>query len=427
MLKEDETTELKSEATKELVKTVVAFTNTRGGSIYVGIRDDGQVVGVSDADKTAAHLSQLIGDTVRPEVTQLCRIQSVKMQDLDVIKIDVNEGTAKPYYLREKGLWAEGVYLRSGPTSRPATEADVLRMVRDSNPMAFETLPAMIQELTFEATAKIFQSSKIEFSPTQQRSLGLIGEHGYTNLAYLLSDQCAQGIKLAVFGDDAKTEFRDRLEVSGSVLTQTEQAYEFIMRYNPLQTRISGLRRIDRRAYPEEAVREALINAVVHRDYAIAGSTLVSIFADRIEITSLGGLNRDLGLDDLKLGISSLRNPRLAAVFYRLELIESYGTGIPRIIGCYRDMPQTARIETSTNAFKIILPRQSKTDNPNSGDEKAVLSLLDEKNTIGRADVESTLGVSRAKANALLSRMLGEDLIVRRGTGRGTCYQRREE
>jgi len=209
--------------------------------------------------------------------------------------------------------------------------------------MAFETLPAMLQDLTFEATEKTFQSSKIEFGPAQQRSLGLIGEHGYTNLACLLSDQCAQDIKLAAFGDDTKTEFRDRLEVSGSVLTQTEQACEFIMRYNPLQTRISSLRRIDWRAYPEEAVREALINAVVHCDYAIAESTLICIFADRIEITSLGGLNRDLGLDDLKLSISSLRNLRLVAVFYRLELIESYGTGIPCIMGCYRDIPQTAR------------------------------------------------------------------------------------
>jgi len=102
VLKESETTELKSEATKELVKTVVAFANTRGGSIYVGIRDDVQVVGVSDADKAAARFSQLIGDTVRLEVTKLCRIQSVKMQDLDVIRIDVNESAAKPYYLRER-------------------------------------------------------------------------------------------------------------------------------------------------------------------------------------------------------------------------------------------------------------------------------------------------------------------------------------
>ena len=187
--------------------------------------------------------------------------------------------------------------------------------------------------------------------------MGLLNEDGlYSNLALLLSDQSPHSIKAAVFEGGRKTAFKDRFEFTGSLLRQLEEVSAFINRYNRTSSRIEGLRRVDERDYPEEAVREALLNAIVHRDYAFSGPGLVSIFDDRMEFVTLGGLVKGISLQDLDLGISIIRNKRLANVFYRLRLIEAYGTGVPKIRECYAGRPLSADIQASDNAFKIVLP-----------------------------------------------------------------------
>ena len=147
----------------------------------------------------------------------------------------------------------------------------------------------------------------------------------------MLSDQCVHIIKLAVFEGSWKSVFRDRAELSGSLLKQLEDAYAYIDRYNRIRAEFEGLDRIDRRDYPADALREALLNAIVHRDYSVSVSTLISIFDDRIEFVTIGGLIRGISYDDIMLGVSALRNRHLANVFYRLKLIEAYGTGLLKI------------------------------------------------------------------------------------------------
>lgn len=128
-----------------------------------------------------------------------------------------------------------------------------------------------------------------------------------------------------------KTVFKERREFSGSLLHQLEDAYEFIDRFNITRAEFKDLDRIDMRDYPSEAIRETLLNAIVHRDYSFSGSTLISIFDDRIEFVTIGGLVKGISLNDILLGVSILRNEHLANIFYRLKLIEAYGTGMPNI------------------------------------------------------------------------------------------------
>ena len=168
------------------------------------------------------------------------------------------------------------------------------------------------------------------------KTLGIMNHDGiYTNLGLLLSDQCVHTIKAAVFEGTIQNEFKDRREFSGSLFCQMNEAYDYIDFRNQNHSTFSKLRRIDRRDYPEEAVREALLNLLVHREYSFRASSFISIYADRIEFTSIGGLISGMTLQDVMMGISVCRNAKLANVFYRLELIEAYGTGIRKIIEAY--------------------------------------------------------------------------------------------
>lgn len=230
-------------------------------------------------------------------------------------------------------------------------------MIVDGLSYSYETLPSRRRDLTFEVTSRIFREHGVEFGIKLMGSLGMVSEGTYTNLAFMLSDQFDQGIKMAVFEDEFKGAFLDRSEASGSVLGQFEKAYTFVDKHNSRRSRIVGPRRIDSRDYPEEAAREAIVNAIAHRDYGIRGDTTISVFRDRLSVVSVGGLNTGLGIDDIMAGVSSRRNPGLASVLYRLELMETFGTGIPRIMGLYRNEPVKPRIETTTNSFKIVLPK----------------------------------------------------------------------
>ncbi len=419
-------TEFKSELTKNTMKTAVAFANTKGGTIYIGIDDGGEVIGVENVDDISRCAVQLLADTIRPDITESSKVRQSKIAGADIVEIVVCEGSSKPYYLREKGLRSEGVYVRRGPASVPASEALLRKMLRESSTLSYESAVAVEQDLTFNTTAQIFADYEVEFGKQQMASLGFYKEGAYTNLAYLLSDQCAQGIKLAVFDDESKNKFLDREEIYGSVLGQAEKAYAFITKHNPLRAEIgsTGLKRLDYRAYPESAVREVLINALVHRDYSINGSILVSMMPDYLQVSSIGGLNPDIGYDDLLMGISSLRNPRLAGVFYRLKMIETYGTGIPRMLKAYQNNLLKPNIELSTNVFKVTLPMIETTA---GYDEELgeVLELFNKQELLTRSEVEAALGISRSKAANLLSQLVTAGKIAVSGAGRNTKYQLR--
>ena len=186
----------------------------------------------------------------------------------------------------------------------------------------FEKLRSINQNLTFDYADKIFKKLGIEFGKVQKKTLGLIGEDNlYTNLGLLLSDQCSHTLKIAVFEGKDKTTFKDRKEFTGSLLKQITEAFEYIDLVNKTKATFEGLLRKDERDYPVEAIREALLNAIVHREYSFGASTLINIYDDRMEFLSIGGIVTGLSLEAIMLGISQSRNERLSNVFYRLRLI----------------------------------------------------------------------------------------------------------
>ena len=300
---ESENTEYKSVFTDEIYKTVIAFANTGGGILYIGVNDNGEPIGLDDLDDTYTRVTNGIRDAILPDVTVFVKYS---LESEKVIKIEVNEGAFKPYYLKSKGLKPSGVYVRQGASSVPASSDMIRQMIKDSDGDVFENMRSLEQNLSFNSAKATFEKYGIEFSEEKYRALGVVNASDmlYTNLALLLSDQCAHTVKAAVFDDDSNTRFKDSKEFTGSIFKQLEDAFSYLMLCNRVPAEIKGLTRTEHPDYPEEALREALLNALVHRDYSFSGSIIININEKETEFISLGGLLQGLAVEDIKNGIS---------------------------------------------------------------------------------------------------------------------------
>lgn len=439
---ETETAELKSIVLDDIKKEIIAFANCDGGTVYVGVADDGTVLGVESADECALQISNMVRDAVKPDITMFIHYETLAYGGKSVVAVNVQRGTNRPYYLAKKGLRPEGVYVRQGYSSVPATDTAIRQMIKETDGDSFENMRSINQVLTFETTKEEFKKRNIAFGRPQMQTLKLISSDGlYTNLGLLLSEQCPHTIKAAVFEGSNQNIFKDRREFSGSLMRQLNEVYDYIDFHNQTHATFQKLLRIDTRDYPEVAVREALLNSLVHRDYSFRASTLVSIYDDRIEFVSIGGLLPGLALDDLMMGVSVCRNPDLANVFYRLQLIEAYGTGMKKIMGAYADAAVQPKITATNNAFKIILPnvnampkaieapnRIEKAAAPVSDSSKEkVLQFLAEHQAITRKETQVLLDVSQSTAGRVLKAMVDNGQIKQIGGSRTTRYELRKE
>ncbi len=430
---ESEVVELKAEVVGDICKEIIAFANTKGGTLYIGVSNDGSVVGVKNADQVMLQLNNMIRDSIKPDVTMFVGYETQHVTDKDIIAVTIQKGTDRPYYLGSKGLKPSGVYVRNGTSSDPATDTAIRRMIKETDGDSFESMRSLEQNLSFEAAEKQFEKQNIPFDAAKMQTLGMISADGiYSNVALLLSDQCPSTIKAATFSGEDKGSFQDRREFDGSLFQQMEELYSYLDMRNQTKATFDGLYRIDTRDYPEDALREALLNSLVHRDYSFRASTLVSVYADRIEFVSVGGLPSGIELDDIMLGLSVCRNPKLAAIFYRLQLIEAYGTGMPKIMNAYTETELKPKIEVSSNAFKITLPNRNTGANHTEtlvgtlkSEEKRILDFIGSNGHIVRSDVDQLLDVSQATANRILKRMVAEGLIYQDGNGRKTKYRRK--
>ena len=330
-------------------------------------------------------------------------------------------------------------------------ESEKSGMFKDTD--GFEELRAINQELTFSAMKESFQKRELLFSEEKFTSLGLRNpeDKQYTNMAWLLSDQCQHTLKIAVFAGDDKTVFKDRKEFSGSIFRQLEEGYAYLQLVNRTAGRFSGLERIDLTDYPEDALREALLNAMIHRDYSFSGSIIINANDACMEFISLGGLLAGLSKEDICNGISLPRNNKLAELCLRLKLIESYGTGIGKIYRAYQDCERKPELIITPNTFKLILPNRNSEPKVSNKDKKTkkscsylsvpldmgpillmeqqsnykalslqkktVLSYLEEHKSMSEKELQELLQIRKTRAYLLSREMQEEGLIVIEGRG----------
>ena len=436
--RETESIELKAIAQESIKKEIIAFANCDGGTVYIGVADDGTVLGVENADECALQISNMLRDAVKPDITMFVHYETINCSGKAIVAVKVQRGTNRPYYVAKKGLRSEGVYVRQGYSSVPATDAAIRQMIKETDGDSFEDMRSLNQVLTFETAKKEFKARKVTYGLPQMQTLKIISADGlYTNLGLLLSEQCPFTIKAAVFEGTNQNVFKDRREFCGSIMQQMNEVYNYIDLYNKTHSTFHKLLRIDARDYPEVALREALMNTLVHRDYSFRASTLISIYDDRIEFVSVGGLISGLELDDLLVGVSVCRNPHLANIFYRLQLIEAYGTGMKKILEAYADSAVQPQIQATSNAFKITLPNLNYVNNKPevigvvresgssylSSREEKILNYLNEHQIITRKKAQELLETSQSTAGRVLKIMVDNGLIVQYGGSRSIWYE----
>lgn len=422
---ENERIELKISVTDDICKEVIAFANTNGGTLYIGVADNGDVIGVQDADEVTLQINNKIRDSVKPDLTMFVRYEQQEIDGKEILAVTVQKGTGRPYYLASKGLRPGGVFVRNGSASDPATDTAIRRMIKETDGDSFEDMRSLEQSLSFDAARAQFAGRSTAFDAAKMQTLGLVSPDGiYSNLALLLSDQCSSLIKAATFAGSDKTDFQDRREFTGSLFRQLEDVYAYLDLRNRTSATFDGLYRVDKRDYPVEAVREALLNSIVHRDYSYSAATLISVYDDRIEFVSVGGLPMGITTEDIMLGLSVCRNPKLAAVFYRLKLIEAYGTGIPKIMNAYADCAVKPKIEVTPNAFKITLPNLNSAAQSSgiSTAEGKIMAFVAENGRILRSEADKLLHVSASTSGRILKRMVADGFLRQEGEGRNTVY-----
>lgn len=389
------------------------------------------MVGVDSADRVTLQINNMVRDSIKPDITMFVHYETRVIDDKQIIAVTVQEGTDRPYYLGSKGLKPSGVYVRNGTSTDPASDTAIRKMIKETDGDSFETMRSLEQNLSFQAAEAQFAKRKVPYDAAKMQSLGMVSSDGiYSNVALLLSEQCPNTIKAATFAGVDQRVFQDRREFTGSLFQQMEDLYAYLDLHNQTKATFEGLYRTDTRDYPEDALRETMMNSLVHRDYSFSASTLVSIYDDRIEFVSVGGLPTGISLDDIMLGLSVCRNPKLAAIFYRLQLIEAYGTGMSKIMKAYADTGLEPKIEVTNNAFKITLPNRNaaKTmdtvSNERKSNEEKILDLIAKNGYVVRSDVDQLLDVSQTTASRILKRMVTNDLIYQDGRGRKTKYRK---
>ncbi len=423
---ESETVELKSIYAEDIKKEVVAMANSLGGVIYIGVDDSGRVIGIPNADEIITRVTNTIGDAIKPDLTMFTHCRTIHEDGKIIVELKVGCGTNKPYYIGAKGMRPEGVYVRQGTASVPASNMMIRKMIKETDGDNYEEIRSTDQNLTFDQASQEFAKRNIEFGVLQMKTLGIIAADGqYTNLGLLLSDQCPHIIKAATFAGTDQQNFQNRYEFSGSLLKQIEDAYRFLDMCNQTRATFDGLLRIDHRSYPNTALREALLNAVVHRDYAFSAATLISVYTNRMEIVSVGGLVSGISLDDILMGLSVCRNRKLADIFYRLNLIEAYGTGMQKIQNAYTGVGVLPQITATSGAFKIVLPNLNEATPATARRDshvEAALALFETEPYITRAMIEERLHMKPTSATRLIRQMIHEELIYVEGKARSVKY-----
>lgn len=343
---ESKTLEFKSDLSSldPILKTIVAFANTAGGTLFVGRSPKGELLGIADIFKAEERLANAIADSIHPPILPEIEIFTFSGKNFLVIKVARWKG---PFYLKKLGT-PNGVYVRLGSTSRPAGPELLAEMQRTVLRPSFDEEPLLelsLDSLDLEKAKILFQQAGRDLNEEKMRSLGILVQSGNRLVPSIgglilfgkqeVRQQLIPSAKVvcARFRGDDKVDFIDRYQVEGTILDAVDAVTKFIARNTRLSAEISGIRRKDIFEYPPIAIREVLINSLAHCDYSITGSCIqIAIFNNRLEVQNPGMLPFGFTLEDLKSGVSRVRNRVIVRVFSELSLMEEWGSGYKRII-----------------------------------------------------------------------------------------------
>ena len=414
-MRETRILEFKETITNTFLKTVSAFSNYDGGTVLFGIDDDGNIKGLPDVKQACLDIENKINDSITPQPDYTLEIKN----NDQTIKLTVKSGLQKPYLYKSKA------YKRNDTATIEVDTLEFSRLVLDGKNIRFEELPCKDQELSFEILhRKLKETVRIEnFDKDTLKTLNLYNDgNGFNNAAGLLADKNHfPGIDIVKFGENISIIQKRSTFENVSVLEVYEKAIEVFRDYYQYEV-IQGADRKKMEKIPEAAFREAIANALIHRVWDVDSQIRVSMFDDRIEIVSPGGLPSGITEEEYLAGkLSVLRNRNLANVFYRLGFVEIFGTGITRIKQLYAEGLIKPDFEVSENAIKIVLPIFEKNADLTE-DEIVIYKLLSKTMLKPISEVAPYVPFGKSKTTKLLKEMCQKGVITVEGKGKGTKY-----
>ena len=414
-MRETRTLEFKETITNTFLKTVSAFSNYDGGTIFFGVDDDGNIKGLPDVKQACLDIENKINDSITPQPDYTLEVQN----NDQTIKLTVKSGLQKPYLYKSKA------YKRNDTATIEVDTLEFSRLVLDGKNIRFEELPCKDQELSFEILhRKLKETVRIEnFDKDTLKTLNLYDDvNGFNNAAGLLADKNHfPGIDIVKFGENISIIQKRSTFENISVLEVYEKAIDVFREYYQYEV-IQGADRKKMEKVPEAAFREAIANALIHRVWDVNSQIRVSMFDDRIEIVSPGGLPSGITEEEYLSGkLSVLRNRNLANVFYRLGFVEIFGTGITRIKQLYEESLIKPDFEVSENAIEIVLPIFEKNADLTE-DEIVIYKLLSKTMLKPISEVAPYVPFGKSKTIKLLKEMCQKGVIAVEGKGKGTKY-----
>jgi len=472
-------------AGNNLAKTVIALANDAGGEILIGVRDNPrEVIGVSENDllNIEEQISNIVHNKCTPSI--LPDISFIKVHGKHIVKVEIYKGNKPPYHLKYISI-AEGTYIRVGSSNRLADNDMIEELERQKRNISFDALliyDKELDKLDYGSFTSMFEEKTgEELNRTLLNKLQLFenyqGKDLPTHALVLLSDDKLRTklfphvkIECARFKGTVPGDFIDQKTIDVQVGMQPEQAYQFILRHISQGSEYKGVYRKDRWEYPVIAIREAIRNAVIHRDYSLKGKDIkIAIFDDKIEITSPGKLLPSIDFNDMESGQSDIRNLTLAPVFKRLGIIEQWGNGLrliseemkeyPDILLTWSEPGMGFRLTFTNTTYKEAGENATDSDRfqpleTESQDEKRTIAddsgrlrtitddygqfdknetalliyLLDNK-TISRKIAVDLLNLQKTRVHEILSELMDKGFLVRKGEGPATYYTlaRRED
>ena len=414
-MKESKELELKSTITNTFLKTVSAFSNYNTGKIIFGVDNSGKIIGLENIEELCLDLENKINDNISPKPD----FRFIKDTKKNIITLIVEEGLNKPYLYKGKA------YKRNDTSTVEVDKVELNRLTLLGLNQYYEELKARKQDLEFKVLKKELEEklSLKNFSKDVLKTLNLYDDkNAYNNAAELFADKNSfSGIDIAKFGKSINEILDRNLFVNISIISQFQKTLEVFNRYYKYE-QILGSERIKKELIPEKAFRETIANALIHRTWDVNSNIRISMYEDKIEVSSPGGLPSGISEKEYLNGqIFQLRNPILANIFFRLKYIEMFGTGIRRINESYKNYAVKPAFEIFENSIKITLPIIT-TKLFLTTDEKIVMDILEKGAILSSSEILKMTEFKKDKLNRLLKKLIQKNYIDVIGNGRGTKY-----
>ena len=412
---------------EDFEQEVIAFLNYKeGGIIYVGVRKDEQVVGVQDVDLTQLQIKDRIKNNIQPSTLGLFDVVVETIDNKEVIKVIISSGTEKPYYLRKKGRTPEGCYVRVGSSKERMTERMIDDMYAKRVKHTLKEIDSPRQELTFNQLKIYYEEHNLMLNDNFLQNLDLLTSNGkYNYNAFLLADENNVSIKVVKYLGTDKMELVKNQEYGyRCLITATQRILDRLDAENTTYAKIEYFGRKEQEMIDSAALKEAVINAIVHNDYSYGNSPIIELYSDRIEITSAGGLPQQLSKEDFFRGVTAPRNKELIRVFKDVDLIENIGSGILRILKVYYRnsfifMDNFLRVSFKYRENPFEYDQENNQENYqkqlNETQDK-IIALIKQNPSITQKEMARMLDISREKIKYHIAVLKENNIIIREGS-----------